>query len=255
MVSAAQVDELTRFNASVTAGIAVELRALGRAVGSASPEVARDALLEVAPSLVDRRGRLVAAGSAEWFERVRRSELGGTFSARLGPLPDPDVVRRNVRYAAGALFEVGRVSPFESLAGSLVRHVEDVSRGTVRENVMRDTRAVGWNRIARADGCDFCVMLSQRGAVYKKSTADFASHDKCRCRAAPSWDPAAPEVDVRAYEASQRMGSVRARANDPSLSPAHRAKAQRALDNQTRRTREWIDANRWRLDDFRSELT
>jgi len=254
MVTAAQVDELTRFNASVTAGIAVELRSLGRSVGSAAPAVARDALLEVAPTLVDRRGQLMAAGSAEWFERVRRSELGGTFSARLGPLPDPDVVRRNVRYAAGALFEVGRVSPFESLAGALVRQVEDVSRGTIRENVNRDTRAVGWNRIARADGCDFCVMLAGRGAVYKRATADFASHDHCRCRAAPSWDPTAPEVDVRAYEASKRMGSVRARANNPDLSPADRAKAQRILDNHQKRTREWIDANRWQLDNLRAEL-
>lgn len=238
MVALAQLEELSRFNAAAVASIPVELRALRSSLAGASAEVSRDALLEVAPGLVDRHGALVAAGSAEWFERVRRSEVGGSFAARLGVLPDPDVVRRNVRWAAGALFEDGRVSPFETLAGSLSRQVLDVGRGTIRENVNRDPRAVGWNRIARADGCDFCVMLAGRGGVYKKATADFASHDHCKCRAAPSWDPTAPEVDARAYEASKKTSG---------MSPAQKARHQKNVN-------EWLDANRWRLDELRAEL-
>lgn len=238
MLSISQLNELRRFNESVVAGIPGELRALERSLAGSSPEVMRDALLDVAPAIADRHGSVIAAGSAEWYEQVRRSEVGGSYAARPGALPDADVVRQNVRYAAGALFTGDRVSPFLSLRGSLERHVLDTGRGTIKANVDRDRTAVGWHRIARVTGCDFCVFLAQRGAVYMKQTADFASHDNCFCRAAPSWDPSAPEVDVRAYEASQKTGN---------MTPAQKDRHQRNIN-------EWMDANKWQLDDFRSEL-
>lgn len=239
MISAAQLDELTRFSNAAVADIPRELRALQASLVGAAPEVARDALLEVAPAIADRHGRVMAAGSAEWFERVRRAEVGGQFYARPAGRPDPDVVRSNVRYAAGALFLDHRVSPFESLSGSLTRHVMDVGRETIRDNTTRDSRAVGWQRIAQPDGCDFCIMLHSRGAVYKRATADFASHDHCRCRCAPSWDRDAPEVSVRAYEASQKTSS---------MSPA-----QKARHNRTTRT--WLESQKWQLDDFRAAMS
>lgn len=238
MISTVQLNELERFNVASVAGIPRELRTLEMSLAGASPQVARDALLEVAPAIADRHGRVMAAGSAEWYEQARRSQVGGTYAARTAPLPDPDVVRRNVLYAAGALFVADRVSPFQSLAGSLERHVMDVGRDTIKTNVDQDRRAAGWHRIARADGCDFCVMLASRGSVYKKQTADFASHDNCRCQCAPSWDPSAPEMPARAYEASQRTGA---------MSPAQKTRHQRNLND-------WMSSNSHRLDDLRAEL-
>jgi hypothetical protein len=52
-------------------------------------------------------------------------------------------------------------------------------------------------------------MLAGRGAVYRRDTADFAAHDHCRCGAAPSWDPSAPEVSVQQYEATERKANAR----------------------------------------------
>lgn len=239
MISVSQFRELERFNSAAVAGIPGELRALQGSLRGAAPERARDALLEVAPAIADRHGRVVAAGSAEWFEQVRRSQVGGSFTARPGALPDPGVVRQNVRYFAGALFLDSRVSPFDSLSGSLTRHVLDVGRDTIRNNTVRDTRAVGWQRIAQPDGCDFCIMTAQRGAVYKRSTADFASHDHCRCRCGPSWDRDAPEVSVRAYEASQKTSG---------MSPAQKERHNRA-------TRTWLESQKWQLDDFRAAMS
>lgn len=222
MISAVQLNELQRFNNAAVAGIPGELRALRSSLRNASPEAARDALLEVAPAIADRHGRVIAAGSAEWYEQVRRSQVGGAFAASMASLPAADVIRQNVRYAAGALFVDHRVSPFESLTGSLTRHVMDVSRNTIRENTVRDTRSAGWQRLVELNGCDFCKMLGARGAVYKRRTADFASHDNCRCRAVPSWDRDAPEVGVRTYTASERTDG---------MTPAQKARHQSNIRN------------------------
>lgn len=235
MVSVAQLNELTRFNDAAVRGIPGELRALERSLAGASPERARDALLEVAPVIADRHGRVVAEGSAEWFERVRRSEVGGGFAARPASLPDADVVRSNVRYLAGALFVDHLVSPFETLSGSLTRHVLDVGRETIAANTMADRRSVGWQRFAQPGGCEFCIMLAQNGAVYKRATADFASHDHCRCRCGPSWDRSAPEVDVRAYEASRKTFGMN----------------ERQLERHRQSIRSWISANQDVIEHYR----
>lgn len=240
MITRSQVDELRRFNARVVSDIPRELRALEASVRGLSPETVRDALLDVAPAIADRHGSMAAAGSAEWYEQVRRSEVGGSFAARPGALPERAVIEQNVRYAAGALFVDQRVSPFTVLEGSLSRHVLDVGRRTIRSNVGRDRQAVGWSRMAQGDGCDFCVMLAGRpGAVYKKQTADFASHDNCRCYAAPSWDRGAPEMPVRAYEASQSTSG---------MSPARQARHRRNITD-------WLSSNRDTLDDLRSAIS
>lgn len=229
-VSTAQAQELRSFNNGVLAGLSREFRGVERSLSGLSAERQRDALLDVAPGLVGKYGTASATGSAVWYERVRRSELGGTFSARQAAAPPSEVVRRNVRWAAGSLFLGTPDSAYDLLEGAMSRQVLGVSRETVSENVRRDPQAAGWQRIAQPDGCDFCVMLSQRGAVYKRGTADFASHDNCRCAALPSWDRSAPEVDVMAYEASQRTSGM--------------SDAQKSAHN--RRVRVWIDDAKWR---------
>lgn len=231
MATTAQLMELRQFNAAAVGRIPGELRALGSQLAGDRPEAIRDAFLEIAPGLADRHGQLVGAGSAEWYEAVRRAELGGTYSARLGELPDPEIVRRNVRYAAGALFVPTETNPFgkmtDVLTGSLSRQVLDVGRSTIQSNVNNDSRAVGWQRFAQAGACGFCQMLQANGAIYRKATADFASHDHCRCMAGPSWDRGAREVPAQAYEASRKTGA---------MSPQQKARHQRGI-------KDWIEEN------------
>lgn len=240
MISLAQVAQVRRAQNQVIGAATGDLARVFRSLDLARPELARDALLEAYPAVSARYGDVASTVSAEWYEDVRRSEIGGTFNARLAELPIEDRAVRNVRWAAGDLFTDEPHGALNLLIGSLERMLGDAARQTTMENVKRDSRAAGWQRHSQPGACGFCQMLSQRGGVYKRRTADFASHDNCRCTAAPSWDADAPEVDVRAYEASERMGSVQRRANDTSLSAKDRAKAQKVLDLHRARTREWI---------------
>ena len=254
MISRSELSRLDSAQAEVIRRGQGQLRDVFSSLPLSRPESARDALLEAYPAVVLGHGDLASTVASEWYEEQRLQQRGGRYTAVTASPPREEKLAGTVRFAAAGLFVEDALSTLRTLEGSLTRSLGDAQRDTINENVRRDRDAAGWHRIARADGCDFCVMLSQRGGVYKRATADFASHDNCRCSAAPTWDASAPEVDVRAYEASDRMESVRRRANDPALSAEERATAQGVLDRHSERTREWINANKSMLDDFRSEL-
>lgn len=254
MISRSELSRLDSAQAEVIRRGQGQLRDVFSSLPLNRPETARDVLLEAYPAVALGHGDLASAVAAEWYEDQRLQQRGGRYTAVTASPPREEKLTGTVRFAAAGLFVEDALSTLNLLEGSLTRSLGDAQRDTINENVRRDRDAAGWHRIAHADGCDFCVMLAARGGAYKRATADFASHDNCRCKAAPTWDHSAPEVPARAYEASDRMESVRRRANDPALSPEDRAAAQRILDRHSERTREWINANKSMLDDFRSEL-
>lgn len=238
-VDVRQVNQLTDVNQQLIRYLERDLADLFGMLNLTDPEAVRDALLEIAPQLAQVYGEQAAVGSAEWYELVRRAQVGGQYYAAPAAGIDPAVVERNVRYAAGDLFTDNPQVTLTKLSSGLSRHVLNSSRETIILNTERDRDASGWHRIARADSCDFCVMLSQRGAVYTRRGVEFAAHFDCRCRIAPSWDPSAPEVDVKAYEASKRTSKM-----SPEQQERHRKNVQ-----------SWMDANKDGLDEFRKELT
>lgn len=238
-VAISQVNQLSQVNEQLIRMLDAELADLFSMLNLTDPGAVRDALLEVAPQLVTVYAEQAAVGSAEWYELVRRAQVGGQYYAAPAVGVVPAVVERNVRYAAADLFTDNPQMTLSKLSSGLSRHLLNTSRDTIILNTERDQQAYGWHRIARADSCNFCVMLSQRGAVYTKRGVDFAAHDDCRCRVAPSWDPSAPEVDVKAYEASQRTSKM-----TDEQKEAH-----------NRNVRAWMDQYGDELDTFRSELT
>lgn len=255
MTTLAEVNRLAMGQNRIITSASSDLRRVFSQLDLSNPGQARDGLLELYPTIALRHGDIASTAAAEWYEGTRRRQVGGTFAAQLAPSISEERSRATVRWAAGALFTGSPLSTFGLLDGSLVRALGDGSRDTITVNAGQDAATAGWTRIARPDACDFCIMLAQRpGSVYKRSTATFASHDNCKCKAAPSFDRGAPEVDVGAYQASERLDSVRSRANDPSLNPADRASAQAVIDRHQRTTRAWLDANRWQLDDFREAI-
>lgn len=237
-VSLWQVSQLEQFNNGIVGRLLRQLADVRGSLFGVAPELVRDELLSLAPALADQYGQLIMAGAAEWYEQVRAAELSGRYSARLGAAPDSLAVERNVRFAADQLFTENPGLAFELLGAALERHVIGSSRDTIMTNTEHDPKSVGWHRIARSGGCDFCVMLSQRGAVYTRRGVDFAAHDNCHCRVAPSWDPKAPEVDVRAYEMSK--------------STAKMSDRQKAAHDK--RLRDWMDAHKDSIESFRAEL-
>lgn len=164
-----------------------DLQALWRQVSSA--EVAREALSDILPQIVDVYGSAAAALAADWYDELRdQSEVAGRFSAIAAEIPGSSRTDALAGWAVGPLFSedpdfdlaLGRV------AGGLQRIIANAGRDTVTFSSVKDPRARGWQRVGGGE-CQFCQMLIDRGAVYSEASADFPSHDHCTCAAEPVW--------------------------------------------------------------------
>lgn len=215
-----------------------DLAAWFASVRSAGPDAARDGLLTVVPALVSQYGDVAATVAAEWYEEIRAADVGGSFQARLSAPTAPAAVSGTVRFAAGQLWADNAAGTLALVQAAMSRYILDRGRDTIVDNTVADRRAAGWQRFTSPTGCDFCVMLSMRGAVYKESTAMFASHDNCSCSARPSWDRDAPEVPAIAYVASQKTSNM----------------SESAQEQHRERVAVWIQQNRDQLDEFRAAL-
>lgn len=229
MVAASEVAVIRRAQQAISDAVTRELTDLFASLDLSRPEAARDALLEVVPLLVDKYGEEAAVYAAEWYDEVRAAEgVPGRFRARPAPLAGPERIEQTVRRAAGELFGTAPELMLPAVLDKVTKYVLEPGRQTIVDSTRRDPRASGWQRVARPGACNFCRMLAARGGVYKEDTAFFAAHPgRCYCAAVPSWDPDAPEVDVRAYEASKRTST---------MSPAQR-------EAHTARVRDWIAEN------------
>lgn len=186
-----------------------DLAAFFGALNLSRPEVARDALMEFVPALVERYGSAAAAMAAEWYDEYR-AEAGVRGRFRALPItPDESAATLGtVRRAAGHLFTDDPTAALLAISAKAAKYALAAARRTVTASSIADPASGGWQRVTRPGSCRFCLMLAGRGAVYRRETADFASHDDCNCAAKPSWDKNAPEVDVRLYEASKRTSNM-----------------------------------------------
>lgn len=200
-------------------------------------------------------GDATAVLATEWYDEWRSQEnVSGAFRASAAPALDSAAVAGSVRALVGGLWSDDPWPTLTLLTGVLTRAVLQPGRDTITSNVVSDPQAYGWQRIAHANSCDFCVMLAGRGAIYRsEKTATFSAHGHCRCTAVPSWDPSAREVPAMAYRASDRMEKVRARAADPS-DPKKQRQAQRVLDNHRDDVNRWLTNNTDLLDEMRADL-
>lgn len=128
----------------------------------------------------------------------------------LGPAGIKERIGRGV--APQAASEQAR----EAVKAAAGRRVMDADRQTVMRSAQADPRTTGWRRVTHG-GCKFCRMLAGRGEVYTADSVRFASHDRCRCTAAPAWG--GEEVNVHQYTASKRK-----------VTPAERAQLRTYLD-------------------------
>src|SRR5690625_5769214 len=102
MPTRADVTRLARGQRRISDYAADDLRRLVASFDMSSPELVRDALLEVVPQLVHEYGDLAATSAAVWYEEVR--DVPGVFHALLGGGGAVEVVTGNVRFAARELF-------------------------------------------------------------------------------------------------------------------------------------------------------
>lgn len=174
-----------------------DLHTLWRQVTDAA--TAQVALHDILPGLIGTYGAAAATLAANWYDDARaKAEIGGRF------LADPaDIADTGAHALVGwALTEAQDYETFQTLiTGGVQRRVTNFSRLTVTGASVADPKAHGWQRVGSGE-CSFCALLISRGTVYSRATADFASHDHCRCSAVPAWS--GHPVPVKPYTPSSR---------------------------------------------------
>lgn len=206
-----------------------ELRKILDRINLANPEAARNALLEIMPALADKYGDAAASAAAEWYDALRIADgVPGRFTPT-AIRADAEAVVQGTRRASGLLWDGNDSQLAVSLESILDLNIKRAGRDTLTQASIQDPFSAGWARRTVGATCLFCQMLATRGAVYKKATASFASHHDCDCVAIPSFDPDAPEVKVRQYEASQRTSRM-----SPEQKAAHNERVASWLEDFAR---------------------
>ena len=184
---------------------------------------ARDGLRDVLPRLMEVYGSAAATLAADWYDELRDTlTVKGRFRAIPAELPGNDRTDALARWAVGPLFkpEPDFDAALALVSGGLQRIIANADRETIMGSSVADPRALGWQRVGAGEcKTGFCDMLIGRGAVYTEATADFASHDNCKCSAVPAFG--GHPRPVKPFTPSQR-----------NISDADRA-----------RVRRWIAAN------------
>jgi hypothetical protein len=172
-----------------------------------SPEVRRAGLLEDVPEVIGYFTEGSAALAADFYADEReRAGVRGVFEVDLTINDRTVKIRRAVAWASDPLFQGDDVAAVKRLAQVTQFETAKPYRDTILENRRRDPESVGWRRITSPGSCGFCRLAASKGAIYKKSTADFAAHDHCGCTAAPVFrgGETGPEVSAIAYVAAKR---------------------------------------------------
>lgn len=148
-----------------------------------------------------------SALAADWYDDVRDdASARGSFVAQAVVVDRSEKLRRSLLWAVEPLKDGNVVEMRKRLDPVVQKATARPFWDTVTGNVSRDDAAVGWSRHTRPNGCSFCRMLSDRGAVYKVGTARFAAHGNCHCTARPEFG-GGREASAVQYVASQRRRS------------------------------------------------
>lgn len=115
--------------------------------------------------------RMVNAGTAESF-------IAQAIKVPTETLVEPVVGRAMQQYSQGKFLEAQTF-----LGQAVARAIGNVYRQTHVNNSERDPRATGYQRIASANACSFCLVVSLN--KYTTFEASGGYHDNCSCTAVP----------------------------------------------------------------------
>ena len=175
---------------------------------SGSPEKQRTDLLEAVPELIAYYADGSSALAADFYDDEReRAGAGGRFTAEPVVLDRVEKIRRAVVWASEPMFdEALDVTSPQRLAEVVQLETARPYRDTITTNRRRDPESAGWRRVTSGQGCKFCRMLADKGAIFREETARFASHPHCSCTAWPVFrsNDGGVSADVMQYVASKR---------------------------------------------------
>lgn len=115
--------------------------------------------------------RMVNAGTAERF-------IAGTITVNAPKLVEPVVGRTMQQFAQGRFVEAQAY-----LGQAVARTVANVYRQTHVANSEKDPVASGYQRVASANACAFCLVVSLN--KYTTFDASGGYHDHCSCTTVP----------------------------------------------------------------------
>lgn len=195
-----------------------------------TPEAAREALLEIVPSLVREYGDIAATAAAEWYEETRPMVLGPYPARTVDPVP----VSQAEQSARALLGDADTAdAAISAITDGLQRLIQYSGRATIARNVQLDPGDVRFARVPRgAKTCAWCSLLASRGFVYyNRETAGalMQFHDVCDCQIVASWD--ANNEHIAGYDPDalydQYLGARDALAEEGNRSPTDRQIASR----------------------------
>lgn len=162
------------------------------------------------PSYYDAAGSL----AVDWYDEIRdESRPSSRYSPGIIGDPTTDWIDREVAKFQRELdgmdldLTIRSQKILDEIETLATKEIERGYRDSILGNSRQDDDAIGWSRVARPGACKFCVMLADKGAVYRsESTAIFAAHGKCHCAARPAFRNGdhGPEATVIQYVASAK---------------------------------------------------
>jgi hypothetical protein len=171
-----------------------------------NPTTIRYQLLESVPGVIGYYADGTAALAVDFYADQRAAARIARPYSPSPVVPDRVVkIRRAIAWASEPLLLDDRKTAMDRLAEVVQPEVANPFRDTVRSNRRADSEAIGWTRVTHG-GCPMCRMLAANGAVYSKTTANFATHPHCSCTIAPVFrgSEVGPEASVMQYTASRR---------------------------------------------------
>lgn len=159
-------------------------------IGDIAPDRKRDLLLDIAPFLVTEYGPIAASLAAEFFAETV------LLKAEIPEITTGTAMQQSARAVIGGLWTGQETSAKERLTMSVVRHVRQQGRDTIKASVRNNRGDVRFARIlshgSKKGPCAWCRLLASRGAVYHSEiTAGGLDdwHDECRCDAVAVRNP------------------------------------------------------------------
>lgn len=157
-------------------------------------EQRREVLLDRVPSIIIRYSQATAVLAADYYKEERGRYVDGPFEASL-VIPDRRVQwRTDTAWAAQPLADGDVALAADRLRDVIQLETAQPFRHTVMGNMFADDAASGWRRVPNPGACRFCMMLADRGAVYKRDSVYFASHPNCMCGVQPMFRGGAGKV-------------------------------------------------------------
>lgn len=187
MVSRASIAALRKAQAGVSTLVRRDLARFYAKLDLSDAETARDALLEYVPTLVSTYGEVAATVSADWYDDVRQSAgARGAFRAELVVPDKTEAIDQTIRRAVGDLFSENPdpETVLTAISSKAEVYALEGSRLTITNAAINDPAARGWQRIAQADACEYCLSLTGIDFDFQP---DFEVHGSCNCIAVPNF--------------------------------------------------------------------